>query len=176
MDSPVFQFLFVDKWPWWMGGIVIGLLVPSLYYFLNTALGVSTGYGNLLKILLPNTRLKWLNSEKFRNPFNWRFFFIFGMVLGAFVSARLSGMPLVTLEMGKFTDFTSWGGPATALWFFLGGLLLGFGARVAGGCTSGHSIHGIANLHLSSIIATIFFLLFGAVFVNLIRIFILGGA
>ena len=49
--------LFVDLWPWWLGGIAIGLLVPLMYFFLNTALGVSTGYDNLAKLLLPKTNL-----------------------------------------------------------------------------------------------------------------------
>ena len=175
METSFFRFFFVDYWPWWLGGIVIGLLVPALYYFLNTALGVSTGYGNFIKIFRPKTKLKWLNSKTFQNPFNRRFFFMMGMILGAFVSARLSGMPSLTLAMGKFTANISWSFPAIALWFFTGGVLMGFGARIAGGCTSGHSIHGIANLHLSSIIATIFFLMFGTIFVNLIRFYLLGG-
>ena len=176
MESSTFQFLLVEHWPWWLGGIVIGLIVPAMYYFLNTAMGVSTGYGNVVKILLPKTKLKWMNSKNYENPYNWRFFFLAGMILGAFLSARLSGMPLLNWEMGKFTTNIAWSFPAVSLWFFAGGILLGLGARIAGGCTSGHSIHGIANLHLSSVIATLFFLLFGAIFVNLIRIFLLGGA
>lgn len=175
MENAVLNLIFKEPWPWWLGGIIIGLLVPTLYYFLNTALGVSTGYGNIVKILSGRTRLKWLNSKKFQNPFNWRFFFIVGMILGAFISARFSGISLFTFEMGKFTRSVSWSLPLIGTWFFVGGVLLGFGARVAGGCTSGHSIHGIANMHLSSIIATIFFLLFGTVCVNLIKLFLLGG-
>jgi len=176
MEGSLYRFFFIEPWPWWLGGVIIGLLVPSLYYFLNTPLGVSTGYGNFARLLVPKTKLKWLNSKNFEDVFNWRFFFILGMVLGAFISARLSGMSPVTLEMGKFTANIPWSFPATAIWFFAGGILLGFGARIAGGCTSGHSIHGIANLHLSSIIATVFFLISGAIVTYLIRVILLGGA
>ncbi len=169
------QFLLVDPWPWWMGGLVIGSLVPLLYYFLNTPLGVSTGFGNLAKVLFRGKKLKWLQGKSFDNVLNHRFYMMLGMLLGAFIAGRGMGLPIST-EMGKFTQVLQWPSWANILWFLMGGFLLGLGARIAGGCTSGHSIHGLANFHLSSLIATIFFLLFGAITVFAIRIFLMGGA
>lgn len=171
----IVRFLLIELWPWWLGGIAVGLLVPLMYYFLNTALGVSTGYGNLVKILLPRTKLQWLNTETFKNKFNWRIIFIVGMVIGGFLSARVSGMSPTTNLMGLFTEQTDWPIPAYILWFFVGGAMLGLGARLAGGCTSGHSIHGIATLQKSSIVATVFFLLFGVIATWVIRLFVFGG-
>lgn len=169
------NFLFADIWPWWLGGIAIGLLVPLMYYFLNTALGVSTGYGNLVKIMSPSTKLRWLNSKTYANRFNWRFIFIVGMVIGGYLSARASGMPAVTTGMGLFTETLDWPYLFYILWFFAGGTLLGLGARLANGCTSGHSIHGIATLQKSSMVASVFFFSFGVITTLLIRIAILGG-
>jgi len=169
------QFLFVDPWPWWLGGLVIGSLVPLLYYFLNTPLGVSTGFGNLAKVLFGSRKLKWLQGKSFENVLNHRFYMMLGMLLGAFIAGRTMGIPIST-EMGKFTQVLQWPSWANIVWFLMGGFLLGLGARIAGGCTSGHSIHGLANFHLSSLIATIFFLLFGAITVFAIRIFLMGGA
>lgn len=170
----MYQALFVDTWPWWVGGILIGLLVPAFYYFQNTALGVSTGYGNLVKIIT-RSKLPWLQGKKFSDTWGWRVFFIGGMIIGAFVAGRLKGEPIVTPEMTLFTEILNWPFLGSALYFFAGGLLLGLGARLAGGCTSGHSIHGVANLHKSSIIVTIVFLIFGAISTGLIRVFLLGG-
>jgi len=153
---------------------VIGLLVPLLYYFQNTALGVSTGYGNLAKIVFRPKHLSWITSNV-DEVFNWRMFFIVGIIGGAFLSARLSGSPLLTVEMGRFTSIVNWPTYINGAFFFAGGILLGLGARIAGGCTSGHSIHGIANLHFSSIVATIMFLIGGAIAANIIRIAVLGG-
>lgn len=167
--------LFVELWPWWLGGICIGLLVPLMYYFLNTAMGVSTGYGNFLKLILPKTKLRWLNSDTFKNKFNWRFIFIIGMIIGGFLSARTSGMALTTSLMGLFTDKTNWPLIAYIVWFFAGGALLGLGARLAGGCTSGHCIHGLATLQKSSLVATVFFLLFGVIGTWGIRLLVFGG-
>jgi len=171
----VFGNLLTDPWPWWLGGICIGLLVPLMYYFTNTALGVSTGYGNLARLIFFKTRLKWLHSDAFKNIYNWRFFFIIGIVIGAFISAQLAGMLLVTSDMGRFTQMFAWPFLYQALWFFAGGFLLGLGARTANGCTSGHSIHGLANFHLSSLIATVFFLLFGFLTVHFISFLQAGG-
>ena len=119
------KFLFVDLWPWWLGGIIIGLLVPLMYYFLNTALGVSTGYGNFLKIIHPSTKLKWLNSEKYKDRFNWLFIFMIGMIIGGFLSARVSGMPILESGMGLFTETLGWSYVFFIFWFFIGGALLG---------------------------------------------------
>ena len=159
----IYRLVFVETWAWWVGGVIIGALVPLMYYFTNTALGVSTGYGSIVKLLMPASRLKWLNSKSFTTRPDWRLYFIAGMIGGAFVSARLVGMPLVTQAMGIFTSSVNWNFSTLALWFICGGFLLGFGARLAGGCTSGHSIHGLANLHLSSLVSTAFFLFIGYV-------------
>jgi uncharacterized membrane protein YedE/YeeE len=171
----IVDFLFVELWPWWLGGVAIGLLVPLMYFFLNTALGVSTGYGNLVKIIAPKIKLNWFNSEKFENRFNWRFIFIVGMVIGAFLSARTSGRPFLTLKMGLLTTDSGWPFLAVALWLFAGGGLLGLGARIADGCTSGHSIHGLATLQKSSLVATAFFLLFGVIATYIIKLLAFGG-
>ncbi len=174
MIETLAESIFVRPWPFWAGGIVIGLLVPLLYYFYNTALGVSTGYGNLVKIIFRTHRLKWIQSH-FTDTWSWRVFFIAGMILGGFLANSLAGNPGTTAEMGQFTAALNWPALLTALYFFAGGILLGLGARMAGGCTSGHGIHGIANLHLSSIFATAFFLIGGVIAANLVRILLLGG-
>jgi len=176
MLDAIYTAVFVNPWPWWAGGVTIGLLVPMLYYFQNTALGVSTGYGNIVKILRGSKKnLRWLQKDTFKDPWGWRVFFILGMVLGAFISARLSGRPLITSEMGVFTSVIHWPQVLQAAFFLTGGLLLGLGARIAGGCTSGHSIHGLATLQISSLVATIGFILFGIFSSHLVRILLLGG-
>ncbi len=171
----ILRSIFVDPSPFWAGGIVIGLLVPLLYYYFNTALGVSTGYGNLVKIFLPAKNLQWIKT-KYTETYSWRVYFIIGIILGGLLSAILSGNLGITTEMGRFTAIAGWPAVLNAVFFFVGGILLGLGARIAGGCTSGHSIHGIANLHISSILATIFFIIGGIITANIVRSLFLGGA
>jgi uncharacterized protein len=176
MIATVVKAIFVDPWPFWVGGVLIGLLVPALYYYQNTALGVSTGYGNLVKMIIPPSRkLKWINKD-YAETVSWRVFFIVGIIIGGFISALLSGSAGLTTQMGIFTAVLQWPFLANAFFFFVGGTLIGLGARIAGGCTSGHSIHGIANLHPSSIFATILFIIGGIITANLLRLALLGGA
>lgn len=175
MIATIYRAIFVDPWPFWAGGVIIGLLVPLLYYYFNTALGVSTGYGNLVKMVLPSRHLQWIKKD-FAETFSWRVFFMAGIILGAILSSLLSGRIGLTAEMGSFTALANLPAPISALFFLTGGILLGLGARIAGGCTSGHSIHGIANLHSSSIFVTIIFLIGGIVSANLVRIIFMGGA
>ncbi len=175
MIATIFRSIFVDNWPYWFGGALIGMLVPLLYYYFNTALGVSTGYGNLAKIFLPAKNLQWIQS-KFADTFSWRVYFIGGIILGGLISSILSGNFGFTAEMGRFTAIAGWPAILNAIFFFGGGIMLGLGARIAGGCTSGHSIHGIANLHLSSVLATVFFIIGGIISANIVRALFLGGA
>ena len=176
MIETIYLKIFVDPWPYWAGGILIGLLVPLLYHYFNTALGVSTGYGNLAKIVIPSSKsLAWIKTD-FAETLSWRVYFIAGIILGGLISAILSGKAGLDFGMGLLTEMTSWPAILYTLYFFVGGLLLGLGARIAGGCTSGHSIHGIANLHLSSIMATIFFIAGGVIAANIARVIFMRGA
>ena len=175
MTADIVRKIFVENWPYWFGGALIGLLVPLLYYYFNTALGVSTGYGNLVKIFLPSKKLQWIQS-KFGETLSWRVHFIGGIIIGGLISSILSGNLGFSTEMGRFTAIAGWPSLLNAAFFFAGGIMLGLGARIAGGCTSGHSIHGIANLHISSILATIFFIIGGIISANIVRSLILGGA
>ncbi len=171
----MYDTVFVEPWPWWAGGLVIGLLVPLLYYFLNSALGVSTGYASLIRLVAGRPYLRWFAHRRFDERWGWRIFFLGGMLLGGFLAGRLEGRTLYTLDMGVFTETLSWPLFSYGFYFLLGGLLLGFGSRLAGACTSGHSIHGLATMQLSSLVATATFMLGGIIMANFIRAALLGG-
>jgi len=160
MSQALYDTVFVRPWPWWAGGVAIGLLVPALYYMANKGLGASTGYGSILRLFPAAAKLKWV-SRNLKQEFGWRFFLLIGMILGGFASARFSGRPLFTLNMGYLNlPGVALTPPGVAALLFAGGFLLGFGARIAGGCTSGHSIHGISTMQVSGLITSAAF--FGA--------------
>ena len=54
--------LIIDPWPWWLAGSMVGLFLPFFYYLANNPLGVSTGYGNFCKMVVPHTKLEVLNT------------------------------------------------------------------------------------------------------------------
>ena len=102
----------------------------------------------------PNTKLEYLS--KFDRKANlWTIVFAVGIAVGAFIATRfLSSEPVPLLP----ESFDSVGG---GIKLIVGGFLIGFGTRYAGGCTSGHSITGISNLNWPSLVATIFFFVGG---------------
>lgn len=144
----------LQPWPWWLSGILIGLTVPLLYYFAGKAFGISTSFQHLGAICTPRSRASYLRDHDWRGGL-WNLVFVGGIIAGGFIAARfLSSAPVELLPDSYYTL----GG---AVRLALGGILVGFGTRYAGGCTSGHSITGISNLNWPSLVATIFFFVGG---------------
>jgi uncharacterized membrane protein YedE/YeeE len=103
----------------------------------------------------------------------WRLPFLGGLVAGGLVSALLGGGWVPTWELGMFDAATGAGPAVKVAWMFAGGLFIGFGTRLAGGCTSGHGIFGVANFEKSSWLATISFMAAGIVTTQLVHRFLL---
>lgn len=159
----ILSFL-TDPWQWWFSGSMVGLFLPFFYYLSNHPLGVSTGYGNFCKIVVPHTKLEALNTKAYRDIFTWRVFFIIGILTGAAIARSLSGEYSFITGMSKFSSTITASIPLSGIWFLTGGVLLGFGARIAHGCTSAHTINGIPNFASSGFVASFSFFA-GAVFI-----------
>jgi len=67
----------------------------------------------------------------------------------------------LTWSLGLFDRAIGFGPMGKVVWMFLGGLCIGFGTRLGGGCTSGHGIFGLSNFELPSLITTVSFMLGG---------------
>ena len=140
----------MQPWPWWLSGILIGLTVPLLFILAGKAFGISTSLQQAGAMCAPNSKLEYLSKHD-RKANMWTIVFAVGIAIGAFVATRfLSEQPAEFLP----SSFHSLAGGIKLL---VGGFLIGFGTRYAGGCTSGHSITGIANLNWPSLLATICF-------------------
>lgn len=148
-SSQLFQAVFIERWPWWIGGAAIGGFVLLFLYLENRLLGVSTGYSELCA--LPK-------QPTLRN--SWRLPFLGGLVLGGLAAALLAGKA-PTFAMGAFDTLWSTNPLIKIGVLLVAGMLVGFGARQAGGCTSGHSIVGVAQGARSSMIATVAFMVAG---------------
>lgn len=157
------ETLFVDRWPWWAGGLAVGLFVLVFVLGSGHLLGVSTGYADACSAV---------SDPKVRK--SWRLPFIGGIVLGGLLSVLLAGSYHPTVLMGLLDAELAPPLWAKALIFTGGGMLIGYGARLAGGCTSGHAIVGVAQLARSSIIATIGFMIAGMAVTNIMFRLIAG--
>jgi uncharacterized membrane protein YedE/YeeE len=144
----------MQPWPWWFSGILIGLTVPLLFVSSGQAFGISTSFQQLGAMCTPHSKASYLRDYDWRSGL-WTLVFVAGITLGGFIGAHLlSEAPMEFLP----ASYYSLGG---ALRLAIGGFLVGFGTRYAGGCTSGHSITGISNLNWPSLVATIFFFVGG---------------
>lgn len=144
----------LQPWPWWISGILVGLTVPLLYVATGNGFGISTSFQQIGAMSSPRSRLSYFRNFDKRKGL-WTLMFAMGISLGGFIAANfLTAEPIEFLP----ASYLSTGGAAR---LFIGGILIGFGARYAGGCTSGHAINGIANLNLPSLLATIFFFVGG---------------
>ena len=148
-----------------LAGAGIGLLMLAFLWVTGKPLGVSRNYGNILAHF---SRLSFFQQQEYQGN-GWRIWFIAGIVLGGFVAAMLAhfGTWQFNFEMGQAYDALL----PHDLWLkivvlFIGGLVMGVGSRLAGGCTSGHVIAGIPMLNLSSVLAAVLFFIGGFVTVQ----------
>lgn len=156
--SAIYRALLVERWPFWAGGLGIGAFAVAFLWFDNRLLGVSTGCAELCRLRREPALLG-----------SWRVAFLAGILGGGFVAGRFAGVS-PSLAMGGF-DVLFASIPAAGRLAILaaGGVLIGFGARRAGGCTSGHAIVGVAQGTRSSLIATASFLVAGFLTTQLIH-------
>ncbi len=157
----------MQPWPWWFSGILVGLTVPLLFLLAGKSFGISTSFQEVGAMCGP-CNLDYLRNHKWRSGI-WTLVFAVGIGIGGFITVRfLSSEPVEFLP----ESFVSVGGAVRLLF---GGVLVGFGTRYAGGCTSGHSITGIANLNWPSLVATIFFFVGGLAVTWVLGTLIFGG-
>jgi len=176
--------LLSSPWPWYISGPLIALTMFLMLYT-GKSFGVSSNLKSMCTIAGAGRKVKYFK-------FNWKatiwnLVFMLGLVLGGALSAsflknenpvNLSSQTeqklheyhmhndnIVPMELyGEQAVFSFKG----FLILLFGGIMVGFGARYAGGCTSGHAIQGLSNLQIPSLIAVIGFFIGGLAMVHLI--------
>lgn len=181
----------IGPWPWYIVGPLIGLTVPLLLIIGNKSFGVSSSLRHICASVLP-TKVSFFKYDWKKEK--WNLFFVGGILLGGFIAATFLSNPndvVVNAKLAEqlaavgITDYSnlvpldiiSWKNLFTVKGLFftvVGGFLVGFGTRYAGGCTSGHSIMGLSNMQWPSLVATVFFMVGGFIMANLILPFILS--
>ncbi len=178
-------------WPWYISGILIGLMVPAMLLLTNKRFGISSSYRQLCAASIPLS-ISYFRDYDWKDQI-WRLWLVGGIILGGFIAAHyLNGTVTPELSDGARSVLAQWGlgevkglvpeqlyswqGLQTMRGFLVivaGGFLMGFGTRYANGCTSGHSIMGLSMLNPASLVATIFFFAGGAIMAHFILPFIL---
>jgi uncharacterized membrane protein YedE/YeeE len=149
-------------WSPYLVGALIGVLSMFTFYFSNKPLGASTAYARVAGMLGALVAPKHTKSLKYyeenKPVIDWEVMLVVGVIFGAFLSAwqgnELTGAWLPKMWEARFGDDTVGLRWLAALG---GGVLMAFGARLAGGCTSGHGISGTMQLSVGSWIAVVCF-------------------
>ncbi len=183
--------LLFEPWPWYVSGTLLGVLVP-LMLWLGSSFGVSGNLDSICSIL---------GADRFSDHFKFNLkdripslVFILGGVFGGFIAANyltienysvdlspetilsLHGLGITDasgLQPGQLFNWQFLGTVPGVILLVLGGFMIGFGSRWAGGCTSGHSITGMSSLQLPSLVATIGFFIGGLIATHFLLPFIL---
>jgi len=161
----------LQAWHWALGGAGVAFVTLLLLFVSGRRLGVSGGLDAVCSYVVhaPYFRVReLLDGRSFRTQF------LLGLLLGGFLSALLSGGFSLTWDMGIFDQYVGWGPMGKVAWMFVGGCFIGFGTRMAGGCTSGHGIFGISHFEASGLVSTLAYMGAGMVTTNVIYRLILG--
>lgn len=150
---------------WAIAGAGIAAITLLLLVLANRRLGVSTGFEDVCSLVLRQT---YFRREGLLRTRTWRLPFIGGLVLGGVLSAVAGGGWAPIWDLGIFDERIGFGPVGKLVWMFVGGLFIGFGTRLGGGCTSGHGIFGMSNLELPSIVTTLSFMAGGLVTTQLL--------
>jgi len=145
---------------WYVAGIGIAGITLALLLLASRRLSVSSGFEDICSLVIESS---YFRRAAIMSGRSWRLPLLAGLVLGGFLSAVLSGGWQPTWALGLFDRAIGLGPAGKLAWMFVGGLLIGFGTRLAGGCTAGHGIFGTANFEKPSIISTVTFVLTGIV-------------
>lgn len=180
-----------QPWAWYVAGPLIGFTVPALLLLGNKTFGISANLRHFCAACLP------ANVSFFKYDWKkeiWNFYFAVGIIIGGIIAFNLLSNlnpiqinPKLTNELAGYgiTNISGMLPDQLFSWqilfslkgfllFAVGGFLVGFGSRYAGGCTSGHAISGLSNLQLPSLIATCCFMVGGFVMANFILPLILS--
>lgn len=180
-----------NPWPWYIAGPLVGLTVPVLLILGNKSFGISSSLRHICASCMPANipffKYNWKKEI-------WNMLFVFGIFIGGVIVAyflanpnpvevnpklaeELAGYGITDYDYLVPADILSWENLFTLKGFLMmvvGGFLVGFGTRYAGGCTSGHAIMGLSNLQTPSLIATISFMIGGILMANWILPIILS--
>jgi uncharacterized membrane protein YedE/YeeE len=180
----MFDFIFAP-WHWSIAGVLIGLTVPALLLIGNKPFGISSALRHTCAAIFP------ANISFFKYDWKkeiWNLIFVLGVFVGGFIAATFLANPadvqvaaelkadlatvgindttgLMPTELFSFDSLFTLRG---LIFFVLGGFLVGFGTRYAGGCTSGHAIMGLSNLQWPSLVATCCFMIGGFFAANIL--------
>ena len=176
----------LQPWPWYVSGPLIAIIMYVLIYFGKT-FGMSSNLGTFCTIAGAGKKVSFFNNDWKEKK--WSLIMVLGAIIGGYIGHFLLLSPtnmdlnIETIRNLKELGFLNAGesllpqelyswdylfSPRTVSILIIGGFLVGFGSRYAGGCTSGHAITGLSSLQQPSLIAVIGFFIGGLIMIHLL--------
>ncbi len=182
----MFMDYILEPWPWYISGPLIAVVMFLLLYFGRT-FGMSSNLRTLCAMGGAGKKYEFFKFDW--KAQRWNLVVVLGAIVGGFIAHHFLSNPInIDLSETTVKDLTSLGfndagnsllPPELFSWdnvftlkgisiLIIGGFLVGFGTRYAGGCTSGHAITGLSSLQLPSLIAVIGFFIGGLIMIHFI--------
>ena len=159
------NWLTATRWSPYVVGIGIGVLSWLTFLISNKPLGCSTSFATtsgMIRRLIQGDRVAHMAYyERIGLRIDWQWMLVLGMLIGSFISAYTSGDFRLAWIPDHWRNAFGDAPLPRVLTAFVGGILMGFGSRWAGGCTSGHGISGTLQLAVSGWISAICFFVGG---------------
>ena len=172
--------LILEPWPWYVAGFGISFVV-FLLLMMGKTFGISSNFRTICTICGAGKHVKFFDFDW--KKLSWNLYVLLGVIIGGWIAVQFLNAgnnvaisektinALSQLGIGSEgylpKELFSWTSKNIIL-LSIAGLLIGFGTRYAGGCTSGHAIMGLSNLQLPSLIAVVGFFIGGLIMVHLI--------
>jgi len=166
------EWLRMEQWSPYAVGIGIGVLSWVTFLLSDKPIGCSTAFtrtsGMIEQLFRGSRTAEKAYYKKFSPAIDWEWMLVLGIFFGAFLSSKLSGQFQFVWVPGKWDE--AFGNTPFLRWMVAlgGGIIMGVGARWAGGCTSGHGISGTLQLAVSSWLAAMCFFIGGIATASLI--------
>ena len=174
-----------QPWSWYVSGAVIAAIMVLLIYF-GKSFGFSSNLRTICTAVGAGKHVKFFDFDWRKQQ--WNLLFLVGAIIGGYLSKTfLTSSEPMTLSAATINDLKNLGiqfsGKLNPEQLFglnalssikvvalllVGGMMVGFGSRYAGGCTSGHAISGLSNLQVPSLIAVIGFFIGGLIMTHLL--------
>ena len=173
--------IIFETWSWYVSGFLIGLIMLALTYF-GKSFGMSSNLRSLCSMAGLGKRVAFFDFDW--KAQHWNLVVVLGAMLGGFVAVNfMSDATNVAINPNTIAQLAQLGieepngklmpdalfgtviltSPKAIFILLIGGILIGFGSRYAGGCTSGHAISGLSNLQIPSLKAVIGFFIGGLI-------------
>ena len=159
------EWLTMPQWSPYVVGAGIGLLSCLTFLLSDKPIGCSTAFARTSGMIEKLARGKKTEQKPYYRVFppvvDWEWMLVLGVVIGAFLSAILSGRFEFVWVPSRWAVHFGGSGVIRLIAALVGGVFLGIGSRWAGGCTSGHGISGSLQLAVSSWLAVVCFFVGG---------------